>query len=106
MFGVSPVNVAVAATSLVPAPALTCVDCFPYDVFVPYSKYHVVAVPAGLTVPDTVAEVELVAVTGPVIAVGFVAAAALEAAIAKIASTRTPVAKRLPNVMPAEYPFR
>ena len=106
MFGVSELSVAFAATSLVPAPALVCVDCVPYEVLVPYSKYHVVAVPFGLTVPETAAEFEPVAVTGPVTAVGFVAAAALAAAIAKIARTKNPVANSLPNLMPPEYPFR
>jgi hypothetical protein len=45
-------------------------------VLVPYSTCQVVAVPFGLTLPETVAVVGPTAVTGPVDAVGAVAAAA------------------------------
>jgi hypothetical protein len=45
-------------------------------VVVPYSTYHVVAVPFGLTLPDTTAVVGATDVTGPVEALGAVAAAA------------------------------
>jgi len=51
---------------------------------VPYSTSHVVAVPSGLTLPETVAVVGPVAVTGPVVTVGAVAARA-EAAPASAA---------------------
>ena len=43
---------------------------------VPYSTYQVVAVPFGFTLPETVAVVGPIAVTGPVVAVGGDAAAA------------------------------
>ena len=42
----------------------------------PYSTYHVVAVPFGLTLPETVAVVGPTEVTGPVEALGADAAAA------------------------------
>jgi hypothetical protein len=48
-------------------------------VLVPYSTYHVVAVPFGLTPPERVAAVGATDVTGPVEAVGAVAAAAAPA---------------------------
>jgi hypothetical protein len=103
VFGVSEASVALAATSLVPEPAFMLAVLVPYEVVLPYSKCHVVAVPFGFNVPVTVADVELVAVTGPVIAVGFVAAALAAAAIAKTA--RAPMARRLPIIMAVLCPL-
>jgi hypothetical protein len=61
-------------------------------VLVPYSTYHVVAVPFGLTLPETVADVGPTLVTGPVAAVGAVAAAAEAAASSATVATAIPVA--------------
>jgi hypothetical protein len=44
-------------------------------VFGPYSKYHVVAMPLGFTVPETTAEVGRIDVAAPVVTVGGVGAA-------------------------------
>ena len=48
---------------------------------VPYSTCQVVAVPFGLTLPETVAVVGVIAVTGPVEADGAVAAIAAPAPV-------------------------
>ena len=63
---------------------------------VPYSTYHVVACPPGLTVPLTVAEVGPTALTGPVIAVGAAAIAAAPATThASAEAERRPAIPRL-----------
>ena len=56
---------------------------------VPYSTYQVVAVPFGLTAPETVAVVGPTAVTGPVVTLGAVAAAAEAAAARAITPAAT-----------------
>jgi hypothetical protein len=58
-------------------------------VLVPYSTCHVVAVPFGLTVPETVAVVGPTAVTGPVLTLGAVAAIAGTAAARAITPAAT-----------------
>jgi len=58
-------------------------------VLVPYSTYHVVAEPFGLTLPETVAVVGATDVTGPVEAVGAVAAAAVPAPTSAVTVTVT-----------------
>jgi hypothetical protein len=87
------VSVGVTETELVPEPALVDDVFEPYPVLVPYSTYHVVAEPFGLTLPETVALVGASAVTGPVVAVGAVAAAAGPAATRAVATARA-AAKR------------
>jgi hypothetical protein len=59
----------------VPDPALVEAVFDPYEVLFPYSKYHVVETPPGLTVPVAVAAPAPTALTGPVIAVGAAACA-------------------------------
>jgi hypothetical protein len=90
--GFSDASDAETDVELVPEPALTDDVFAPYVVLVPYSTYHVVAVPCGLTLPETVAVVGAVDVTGPVVAVGAVAAAATPAA-ARTAQTQSTVAE-------------
>ncbi len=75
----SPVRAAETATSPVPEPAGCALVAVPYAVVIPYSNAYVVAVPAGLTVPDTVAEDAVIAEVPPVVAVGEPAARAFAA---------------------------
>jgi hypothetical protein len=86
---------------LVPEPALTGDVFDPYDVDVPYSTYHVVETPPGLTEPVTVAVVAPVAVVGPVEAVGAAASAdpvkTIEAARAVIAVTHRVTRRAFPE---------
>src|SRR5262249_30386717 len=60
----------------------------PYEVVVPYSTYHEVATPPGLTVPVTVAVDAPTALTGPVTAVGAAACAPPAAASSAAAVSR------------------
>ena len=83
----------------VPAPALATGVFVPYAVVLPYSKYQVVAVPFGLTVPLRVAVVALSAVTGPVIAAGAVAACAT-AATASSSTAARPAGAILRTMLP------
>ena len=58
-----------------PDPAAVVAVFDPYAVVVPYSNHQSVAAPLGLTVPFSVADVPPTALTVPVIATGFAAAA-------------------------------
>jgi hypothetical protein len=73
---------------VVPEPALFEPVLEPYRELVPYSKYHDVDAPFGLTVPLSVAEVGSTPVTGPVIDVGAAAKPSVARPIA--ASPRMP----------------
>ena len=58
------------ASVAVPEPALREEVREPYDVLLPYSKYHDVERPFGFTEPPSVADVGPTAAAGPVTAVG------------------------------------
>src|SRR3954454_18435445 len=61
----------------VPEPALAFAVDVPYAAVAPYSKWYVVALPFGLTVPLSVATVEVTDDAGSVVTVGFVSSSAI-----------------------------
>ncbi len=60
------VSGAETATARVPAPAFLVGVRDPYRVVVPYSKYQLVAIPFGLSVPFSLADVSEIALAAPV----------------------------------------
>jgi hypothetical protein len=82
----------------VPDPALVDTVCDPYEMLVPYSTYHFVVTPPGLTVPVAVAEVGPTALTGPVIAVGAAACAAVAMVSSRAAAITDVLSRRIASL--------